>query len=209
MLTAWLRSDEAKRIAEKKRTKAWNDFKAEYPNADLTKFTGLNNSTLLSGALLQAVEFLVNYLTWFQNRSNRFCSITFISQPEEFFLRWVESALPGDTTFSQMKNNYDQPSFRRLCSEFGISSSTDFRFKEGRNHGLGSVFIYVTNAGSMATAIPYPGDNKLSDEGGKAANGNLIYFIRNDNVKVEKQFEFFMADKSEGLAQAGMARLNQ
>ncbi|PFX23475.1 putative Xaa-Pro aminopeptidase P [Stylophora pistillata] len=30
--------DEANIIAEKKRTKAWNDFKAEYPTADLSKF---------------------------------------------------------------------------------------------------------------------------------------------------------------------------
>ena len=29
------------------------------------------------------------------------------------------------------------------CAEFGISSGTDFRFEEGDNHGLGSVFIYV------------------------------------------------------------------
>ena len=102
----------------------------------------------------------------------------------------------------------------RHCSneyiaDFGISSSADFRFKGGGNHGLGSVFIYVINAGPMATSISYPGNNKFSDEGGKAIKGNLIYFIRNDNAKVERQFDFLMADKSEGLTQAGMARLNQ
>ena len=43
---------------------------------------------------------------------------------------------------------------------------------------------------------------KFSDEGGKA-------IMRKDNAKVEKRFDFFMADKSEGLTQAGMARLSQ
>ena len=42
----------------------------------------------------------------------------------------------------------------------------------------------------------------------KAIKGNLIYFIRNDKAKVERQFDFFIADKSEGLTQAEMARPN-
>ena len=36
---AWLRSDEANEIADKAKRKAWNDFKARYPNADLIKFS--------------------------------------------------------------------------------------------------------------------------------------------------------------------------
>ena len=114
-----------------------------------------------------------------------------------------ESALPGDPTFTQSNNNYATPSTKRIYAEFGISSIIYFRFKEGDNHSLGSVFIYVTNLGPSAT---YPGNVKFSDEGRIA---NLIYFIRNDYGKVERQFAFFMADESEGLTQAGMARLNQ
>ncbi|PFX13410.1 Uromodulin [Stylophora pistillata] len=120
-----------------------------------------------------------------------------------------ESALPGDPTLSQTNNNSDKLSFKRLFSEFGVSPSTDFRVTEEDCHGLGSLFIYVTNTGPMATAIPYPGDNKFRDEGGKAIKGNLIYFIRNDNIKVQKQLDFFMTDKSEGLTQAGLGRLIQ
>ena len=41
-----------------------------------------------------------------------------------------ESALPDDPTFNQIKNNYDKPSFKGICVEFGISSGTDFRFKK-------------------------------------------------------------------------------
>ena len=61
----------------------------------------------------------------------------------------------------------------------------------------------------MTISISYPGKNKFSDEGGKAIKGNLIYIIRNDDAKVEKQFDFFMENKSEGLTRAGMAKLNQ
>ena len=61
-----------------------------------------------------------------------------------------ESALPGDPTFSQINNNYDTPSFKRICTEFGISPSVDSRFKEGYNHGLGSVVIHVSHVGPEA-----------------------------------------------------------
>ena len=66
--------------------------------------------------------------------------------------------------------------------------------KKGDNHCLGSLFIYVTNLGPSATSNSYLGDDKLSDEGGKAVKGKLIYFIKNDN---------------QGLTQVGMKRLNQ
>ena len=56
-------------------------------------------------------------------------------------------------------------------------------------------------------SLSYPRGKTFSDEGGKATKGNLINFIRNDNAKIERQFDFFMEDKS-GLTQAGMARLN-
>ena len=35
----WLRSNEAKQLSKQSKTKAWNDFKQKYPDADLTKFT--------------------------------------------------------------------------------------------------------------------------------------------------------------------------
>ena len=57
-------------------------------------------------------------------------------------------------------------------------------------------------------SLSYPGRKTYSDKGGKAIKGNLIYFITNANAKVERQFDFFVADMS-GLTQAGMARLNQ
>ena len=42
-------------------------------------------------------------------------------------------------------------------AEFGISPSADFRFKEGDNHGLGSVSVYVSYVGpgvDYSTAYP-------------------------------------------------------
>lgn len=49
---------------------------------------------------------------------------------------------------------------------------------------------------------------KFSDEGGKASDGNVVYFIRNDEGN-ENQFDFFVPDEVQGFTQEGLSRLNQ
>ena len=67
-----------------------------------------------------------------------------------------KNALPDDPAFNQQENPYDVPSFKRLCAEFGIDPSTDFRFTYGQNHGLGYVNIMYSDGpfGPKAVAIP-------------------------------------------------------
>ena len=99
--------------------------------------------------------------------------------------------LPGDDAFDQKNNTYDIPSYNRLCNEFGISPSTDFRFHEGMNHGLGNMYLYHSNIGYRMTEAPYPGGVfKFSDEGGKASDGNLLEYITNPSS--ENQYEHFV-----------------
>ena len=88
-------------------------------------------------------------------------------------------ALPGDSAFDQKKNPCDIPSYSRVCNEFGISPSTDFRFQQGMNEGLGNVYIYFSDKGYVKTQASYPGTFKFSDEGGTAADRNLIQYITN------------------------------
>ena len=89
------------------------------------------------------------------------------------------SALPDDPTFNQKDNHYDIASYKRICAEFGVDPSSDFRFKRGANHGLGKVFICVSRAGPVSTGMNYPSDKaKFSDEGCNAA----------------KQFQYFVPD---------------
>ena len=116
------------------------------------------------------------------------------------------SALPGDPTFNEFNNRYDVASFKRICNEFGISPSSDFRFTHEKNNGLGSVYIYATGAGPMKTGASYPGFYKFSDEGGEGIKGNLIYFIEPD---ILHHYDWFAPSKGSGLTQAGLARINQ
>ena len=114
------------------------------------------------------------------------------------------SALPGDPTFNQFNNHYDSPSYKRICAEFGIDPTSDFRFTHGKNGGLGYIYVYAQ--GASKTEYGYPGFNKFSDEGGKALDGNLIYFIEPD---VSTQYDWFAPKTAVGLTQAGLSRINQ
>ena len=118
------------------------------------------------------------------------------------------SALPGDPTFNQINSEYDVASYKRICNEFGISPSSDFRFKKGNNRGLGNVYIYISNHGLRETHMKYPGGfYKFSDEGGMAKDGNLANLIKNDMSY--NQYDYFMRNHSNGLTTAGLSRLNQ
>ena len=114
------------------------------------------------------------------------------------------SALPGDPSFNQFNNHYDAFSYKRICAEFGIDPSSDFRFTHGKNSGLGYVYVYAQ--GATKTEYGYPGWNKFSDEGGKAISGNLIYYIEPD---VSTQYDWFAPKTAAGLTQAGLSRINQ
>ena len=114
------------------------------------------------------------------------------------------SALPGDPTFNQFNNHYDAPSYKRICVEFGIDPSSDFRFTHGKNSGLGYIYVYAQ--GASKTEYGYPGWSKFSDEGGKALDGNLIYYIEPD---VSTQYDWFAPKTAAGLTQAGLSRINQ
>ena len=47
------------------------------------------------------------------------------------------TALPDDPTFKQRDNKYEIASYKKICGEFGIDPSSDFRFTHGKkNTGL-------------------------------------------------------------------------
>ena len=114
-------------------------------------------------------------------------------------------ALPGDPPFNEKDNRYI-PSYKRICKEFNVPSDADFRCHKGKNHGLGSVYIWVSYVGPTETDSSYPGFNKFSDEGGEGSKGNLLQYILND---IDNGYEYFLTRVSNGLTNAGQARLNQ
>ena len=138
-----------------------------------------------------------------------------------------KNALPDDEGFDEINNPYDVAPYKRICAEFGIDPSTDFRYTRERNGGLGTVYIWVSYSGPEPTHYHYPDPDlalfdderkhvkdkkkqkirliKLGDEGYKA---NGIYFIRNDQG-AENQLEHFVPDFSSCLTPRGLRRINR
>ena len=108
------------------------------------------------------------------------------------------SALPGDPTYNPFSNHYDVALYKRLCAEFGVDPSSDFRFTVGKNHGLGRV------NGEMQLDFKYPGWMKFSDEGGDAEKGKRVSYIRPDQVAAT-QYDWFAPKTAAGLTQAGLS----
>ena len=125
-----------------------------------------------------------------------------------FQIRGIQSsiALPGDPPFNEKDNRYDIPSYKRICKEFNVPTDSDFRCHKGENHGLGSVYIWVSYVGPSKTDSSYPGFFKFSEEGGEGSKGNLLQYLLND---IDNGYEYFLTRVSNGLTNAGQARLNQ
>ena len=125
-----------------------------------------------------------------------------------------KNALPDDPAFKQKENPYDVASYKRLCAEFGIAPSTDFRFTYGQNHGLGYVNIMYSDGPFAHKKWKYPpadlsnsSSQRLKGDSGTTDN-NTIAFIRNDQG-ADKQFEHFVPNHSNGLTLNGLGRINR
>ena len=51
---------------------------------------------------------------------------------------------------------------KKVCAEFGVSPSSDFRYTHGKTHGLGNVFIGIYGQGIQSTDYDYPGEPDLA-----------------------------------------------
>ena len=119
--------------------------------------------------------------------------------------------LPDESAFSQTNNVYTKSAFEALCNEFGVVNA-DYRFKKGRNHGMGNVYVggdseeYEMDIGSKESYWPRR-VYLFEDEGATARKGNRIYNIHNLDGK--KQYSWFVPSRGSGLTRRGMGRINR
>lgn len=63
------------------------------------------------------------------------------------FLEEMNCPIPGDQIFDSTDNHINMLKYQKLCNEFNVSSSSDFRFKGGDSGGLGTMYNYWSNIG--------------------------------------------------------------
>ena len=121
--------------------------------------------------------------------------------------------LPDESAFKQTDNVYTKSAFEALCNEFGVVNA-DFRFKRGRNHGMGDVYIHYSGESKLFDIDQYSkvsywprGVYLFSDEGGTSRKGNHITDIHNEGAKT--QYSWFVPSSGYGLTRRGMGRINR
>ena len=115
--------------------------------------------------------------------------------------------LPDESAFVQTNNVYNKSAFEALCNEFGVVNA-DFRFKKGRNHGMGDVYVGGDKMDIGSKESYWPRKVYLfTDEGATARKGNRIEDIH--NLDGEKQYSWFVPNRGIGLTRRGMGRINR
>ena len=123
--------------------------------------------------------------------------------------------LPDESAFTQTNNVYTKSALEALCNEFGVVNA-DFRFKKGRNHGMGDVYIHYSGESELYDIDQFNGDKGsywprgvylFGDEGGTSRKGNHITNIHNNLAK--KQYSWFVPNSGIGLTRRGMGRINR
>ena len=122
----------------------------------------------------------------------------------------IRAPLPSDTAFNVFDNPYSRRDYERICSEFGVSLHTDWRQKQSKNHGLGLVYVYVTNLGYQPDYVGDPGhynaQNMTFTKYHNPDKFQIDYIVQGNGV--DAAWTTLIPDKSHGFTHAGVERIN-
>ena len=133
-------------------------------------------------------------------------------------LKEIQVPLPQDPSWNPLDNTYDQRSYERICNEFGVPSSMDWRQKEDDNQGLGRIYQWLK--GSWRHKNPWIGGYYAFDWGveydpkrftltGATANQVIHIDFIAQGKETERAWTTFILDHSEGFTRPGISRLNE
>ena len=105
----------------------------------------------------------------------------------------LKVALPGDKSYSWYENAYNARAYKRLCTNFGVAPSTDWRQKlDNECQGLGSRSTYMEPSGAYRHAHYSDGP----------------FFHPKHAIRHKRDISgvwtMFILDKSEGFTQVGV-----
>ena len=118
-------------------------------------------------------------------------------------LQEMRCPLPTDDSFKENNNNIDLTLFNRISNEFNVSVDADYRFKAGKNSGMGIPYVKWGPEGikefSNYNSNPYVKfDSPDSDH----------YVDHMENILAKNSFAYFIAEKGQGFTRPGIERIN-
>ena len=145
-------------------TKVSDNFSFKLETYDIWReynltFTKTNDAMKwMSGCDLGLYQNQLNFATWCASKG---CGVSLPSSDEKFLgsifhfhliyqtrkiLHEMGCPVPGEKVFDKKKNPYSVEMYRRLCNEFNVNENTDWRYRGGDNHGLGTMHIPIRGA---------------------------------------------------------------
>ena len=121
-------------------------------------------------------------------------------------LEELSCTIPGQSIFNATDNRINVLKFQKVCNEFNITTSKDFRIKVGDNGGLGT--MYNTNYyGTRISLVQYVYDpNKYGFIENSTLEMTKIDYVL--QVDATDGWKHFLLDKSEKFTRAGYIRLD-
>ena len=125
-------------------------------------------------------------------------------------LEELQAPLPQDRAWSPFQNPYDRRAYERICREFGVDPATDWRQKDSKSGGLGTVYQYNHGYQPKGTwnqsRMRFQPDSSLSANSGLWAIEHVNYITQ--GPEADEAWSSFILDKSQGFTAPGVERLN-
>ena len=113
----------------------------------------------------------------------------------------LKCATPSDKYFNDNNNLIDMTAYEHICSEFGVKG--DFRFKRGKNEGLGSHFWHRPDGSFEIPRVYGYQDYYKFDNNDSEYHTDHLY-----NLEAHNCFAYFIPSEGQGFTQPGIQRLN-
>ena len=121
-------------------------------------------------------------------------------------LEEMSCPIPGDQIFKDTDNHINMLKYQKLCNEFKVSPSADFRFKGGENGGLGTMYNYWTGQGYHPVHWRHYDPNHTQFIRQSTNQVLKIDYVRQDAAT--EGWKQFILQNAKGFTRAGAVRID-